>query len=357
MIMVLLNKLVLPFLLLCPSIILVSVNSVSNRQQPPYNHLQVSSLHDSCVSELLSKSLAVLTVAGMATTSFPSPTRAADTSQAELIPNRPTATTTQTLTELSSVEVAAAFIQTHCTKMLQAARTTGRVLYRGEPIFLSQGIGSSSGQQLSGSVIRRSFVPNQTNGNDGSGNGANTNEDITSAFTAMITKNPLLLYAPPDLLDQSTYGNPLAVDFFNTISVALETKSAAAKKMSTSSTSTTMTDASDRNQKSTSLNNDVARDSNGNSNNGIYPQEEPCSNYVATPRNGHLATPDILQASLWGPVVSIWPLDNMHYSILATEKAWWRDDWGYLRGTSTYPASSPTPFPLLLTLPITYPIS
>ena len=172
MIMVLLTKLVLPFLLLCPSIILVSVNSVINRPQPSHNHLQVSSLRDSCVSGLLSKSLAVLTVAGMATTSFPSPTRAADTSQAGLILSRPTATTTQTLTELSSVEVAAAFIQSHCTKMLQAARTTGIVMYRGEPIFLSQqGIGSSSGQHLAGSVIRRSFVPNQTNGNDGSGNG------------------------------------------------------------------------------------------------------------------------------------------------------------------------------------------
>ena len=62
-------------------------------------------------------------------------------------------------------------------------------------------------------------------------------------------------------------------------------------------------------------------------------QQEPCSySYVATPRNGHLASPDILQASLWGPVVSVWPLDSMHYSILATEKAWWRDDWGYVRG-------------------------
>lgn len=230
---VLLKKLVLPLLFFKSFINLVS----SSRPQPsPINNrlIQASSLRDSCVSELLSKSIAALTVAGLATTSLPSRVRAGDVSQT-LRPD-----STQALAELSSVEVAAAFIKTHCTVMLNAARTTGRVLYRGEPIFLSQG--GSNGQRQPGNGGRRSSAPNQNNvinrntnrnstsngddSNDGGDNPAGTysNEDITSAFAAMMDQHPLLLYAPPDLLDASTYGSPLAADFFDTISLALEAK-------------------------------------------------------------------------------------------------------------------------------------
>ena len=224
---VLSSKFVLFLILFC-----YSINLVVSRPQPSFtNRFQASSLRDSCVSELLSKSIAVLTVAGLAT-SLPSRVRAADASQADLLPGLPGST--QALAELSSVEVAAAFIRSHCTVMLNAARTTGRVLYRGEPIFLSQGGSSSSGQRPSGIGGRRSSVQRQSNDNNSTNTSTNNggdnspgsynNEDVTSAFSAMMDKNPLLLYAPPDLLDQTTYGNPLAADFFNTISLALEAK-------------------------------------------------------------------------------------------------------------------------------------
>jgi hypothetical protein len=160
------------------------------------------------------------------------------------------------LAELNSVEVAAEIILTHCTTMLSAARTTGRLLYRGEPVFLTQG--SSTYTKSSNSITSDSNY--------------NT---VATSLSAMMDKCPLLLSAPPDLLDPSTYRNPAAADFFQTISTALEQR--------------------------TQQGSDISE-----------------GRYVATPRNGHLATPDILEASRWGPVVSIWPLDTLHYTVLTT---------------------------------------
>lgn len=170
-----------------------------------------------------------------------------------------TTPSTLVLAELNSVEVAAEIILTHCTTMLSAARTTGRLLYRGEPVFLTQGVSGSSVSSYS--TINSSSV--------------------ATSLSAMMEKCPLLLSAPPDLLDISTYTNPAAADFFQTISTALEQQQ----------------------QQQLQQQSDKS---------GTY------GKYVATPRNGHLATPDILEASKWGPVVSVWPLDTLHYTILST---------------------------------------
>ena len=210
------------------------------------NYGQIRTARDSHVSNLIS----IIRTATTTATILGSSSRMVPSAHATTLP-------TQVLVELNSVEVAAELILTHCTTMLSAARTTGRLLYRGEPVFLTQGISSSS-------VSSSSTVINSSS--------------VATSLSAMVEKCPLLLSAPPDLLDSNTYTNPAAADFFQTISTALEQQ----------------------------------QDQQQSDKNGAY------GKYVATPRNGHLATPDILEASKWGPVVSVWPLDSLYYTILST---------------------------------------
>ena len=172
---------------------------------------------------------------------------------------------TTVVADLRTVEAAADFIATHCTVMLQAARSTGRLLYRGEPAFIS------AAAQCSQSPA--------TGGDDAT---------FPAALAALMIKRPLLLSSPPDLLDPATSG-AAAADYFLAVSEAME--------------------AAQRRQ-----------------------LQQPPTVYVS-PRTGHLATPDPVAASQWGPVASIWPLDPLRYATVGpTEATWWRDDWAQLRG-------------------------
>ena len=53
-----------------------------------------------------------------------------------------------------------------------------------------------------------------------------------------------------------------------------------------------------------------------------------------SPRRGHLATSDQAQASQWGPICSIWPIDTMHYAWLLKDNQWWNDEWATPQGTT-----------------------
>jgi len=55
--------------------------------------------------------------------------------------------------------------------------------------------------------------------------------------------------------------------------------------------------------------------------------------FPVTPRNGHLATSDVVAASEWGVPVSVWPLDaGLHFAWLLNDVNWWDNDWGLPRG-------------------------
>jgi len=174
------------------------------------------------------------------------------------------ASTTTAVADLRTVEAAADFIATHCTVMLQAARSTGRLLYRGEPAFIS-------------AAAQRSQSP-ATGGDDAT---------FPAALAALMIKRPLLLSSPPDLLDPATSG-AAAADYFLAVSEAME----AAQR-----------------------------------------RQEKLPTVFVSPRTGHLATPDPVAASQWGPVASVWPLDPLRYATVGPiEATWWRDDWAQLRG-------------------------
>lgn len=49
---------------------------------------------------------------------------------------------------------------------------------------------------------------------------------------------------------------------------------------------------------------------------------------VAKPSNGHIATSIIEEAGKWGSVYSCWPIDDMHYTWLKSNKLFWKDSWG-----------------------------
>ena len=73
-----------------------------------------------------------------------------------------------------------------------------------------------------------------------------------------IGTTPALIYTAPDLLIPGTYASPLAIDYFKTLDEALSTR-------------------------------------------GV----------VARPSLSHLTTPVAMDASRWGPITSIWPLENL----------------------------------------------
>lgn len=94
-------------------------------------------------------------------------------------------------------------------------------------------------------------------------------------------KIPGLLCTPSDLLSPSAYENPVTADFFKYVNLALH-----------------------QNNQST-----------------VFPDE------------AHIASPDPMIASQWGPVCSIWPLDSMHYSWVRSGNLWWDDEWQTFQGT------------------------
>ena len=183
--------------------------------------------------------------------------------------------------ELRTVEAAAAFITSHCSAMLQAARSTGRLLYRGEPAFLSTATASTRQKNIA------------TEGQLTMG--------LPAALAALMIQTPLLLSSPPDLADPRTYG-PAAADYFAAVSDAMEAQQL-------------MADTLSQHQQQ-------------------HPQQlQSLPPVFVSPRTGHLATPDPVAASRWGPVVSIWPLDLLRYAVVGpAETTWWRDDWAELRG-------------------------
>lgn len=94
------------------------------------------------------------------------------------------------------------------------------------------------------------------------------------------TSTPTLLSTPSDLLLPSAYDNPVTADFFKSVNTALH-----------------------RNNQSS-----------------IFPDE------------AHIASPNPMVASKWGPVCSIWPLDSMHYAWVRSGNLWWDDEWQTFQG-------------------------
>lgn len=80
-----------------------------------------------------------------------------------------------------------------------------------------------------------------------------------------------------DLLNENTYNNPLSIDYFTAIDKE-------------------------------------------------FPLVFKQGDYV-TLQNGHLATTDSQLASLWGPVVAIFPFDDYYYCTLRHEKTWFNEGW------------------------------
>jgi hypothetical protein len=87
-------------------------------------------------------------------------------------------------------------------------------------------------------------------------------------------QKPVLMFPKPDLLSPATYDSPTAADFFTSFTEYME-KSGRSSKDS-----------------------------------GAAAAAAEVSSTVVSARNGHLATPNVLDASKWGPVCSVWPLDR-----------------------------------------------
>jgi hypothetical protein len=99
-------------------------------------------------------------------------------------------------------------------------------------------------------------------------------------------KNKVTIESPrSDLLLQGTYNNPLSTDYFTALDQELSS---------------------------------------------VYKE----SDHI-TLRNGHIATTDSQLASLWGPIVAVFPIDDSYYCTLKHEKKWFNDDW-VARGNNNF---------------------
>ena len=58
---------------------------------------------------------------------------------------------------------------------------------------------------------------------------------------------------------------------------------------------------------------------------------------VAKPSNGHIATSIVEEAGMWGAVYSCWPIDELHYTWLKSNKRFWKDSWGTLASDGKLP--------------------
>jgi hypothetical protein len=170
--------------------------------------------------------------------------------------------TADVVLSFANVEEAAEFIKLNCQTMLSAARSTGRLLYRGEPVFgtpsqltteeqiaLSssttikynqQDSGIAPGQAVSSPALQSSSSSAITTKPDlKASTGSNLIATATTGAATSTSSNqqphekkqeqpqqkklsPLLLSPPPDLLSVQTYGSNAAVDFFTVLSDYIE---------------------------------------------------------------------------------------------------------------------------------------
>jgi len=151
-----------------------------------------------------------------------------------------------TSVQFSNLDESAEFIQKHCTKILQAARQSGKLLYRGEPSLkgLSAALISSDGDLL----------------------------DVDTYNERKLDAN--------DASPQAKFGS-LVANYFESLDAAI-----------TSS---------------------------------------------PKPSTSHLATGSIMEASKWGPVASVWPVDALDFAYLKNEKTWWNDDYSTPQSSNRAP--------------------
>ena len=100
------------------------------------------------------------------------------------------------------------------------------------------------------------------------------------------SRNKITIESPrSDLLLEGTYSNPLSTDYFTALSTELSV---------------------------------------------VFKE----SDYV-TLQNGHIGTADSQLASLWGPVVAIFPVDDFYYCTLKHETTWFNEGW-VARGNNNF---------------------
>jgi hypothetical protein len=98
------------------------------------------------------------------------------------------------------------------------------------------------------------------------------------AENSLSTSTPTILSPAFDLLSNRTYNSPLAADFFRSLDGYMHMQK---------------TDT----------------DTGADAGSGLGAGLGTGQRFPVTPRNGHLATSDVVAASEWGVPVSVWPLD------------------------------------------------